>query len=681
MLTMSVAAIAETHTVQVNSDSFAPAVLEVAPGDTVIWQYTSGWMGHTVTSGMNCIADRMFFDASVNNGTPTFEWVVPDYASVDIPYFCKPHCGMGMTGVISINADGATLQVPGDYLTIAEAIDAAVAGDIINIAAGTYYEADLAIGAANITLRGEANADGTPAVTIDAQQQGRVFEMVDVTHPPPGIPGLVVFDTMVITGGSVSGNGGGVSITTCSPVFRNCTITQNSCTGNGGGVYIYHQAEGAPWARADVKFIGCTIIGNDAQDGGGMFSKSNEYNDGAQPSLFGCVVNENTASNGVGGIRHATWLGQTTVVNSIICGNVPVQISGTVELYEDSCAFGNCLDEDADGVPDGCRDADGILHVPSEYPTLETAWEELSHGDTIAIAAGTYAMGDLDEEALVTEEMAVSIIGETNADGTPATILDGEGSEFEGIYIQGTDSQEHPMMIENVHFRHFPSEGGGVALTYGTGHIRNCIFEGTYDSCTSLRMGNFQGTLEDCLIIDSTSYYLGGLSFVDWEGHPASDITVTNCLIDNNYGSFPWGGGNGGVHFFLGSNSDGDNSIGGTVHFVDCTITGNEGDNGGIDLSPQWNVTLTNTTVCGNETPGQIYGGTWTDGGGNCIQDHCDNCADCPADLDGNGEVSVDDLLALLAAFQINDDGDCDNDGDTDINDLLAILAAWGPCP
>ena len=310
ILALATTASAETHTVQVNSNNFSPAVLEVAPGDTVIWQYTSGWMGHTVTSGMNCIADGMFFDASVNNGSPTFEWVVPDYASVDIPYFCQPHCGMGMTGVISINAGGATLHVPAAYPTIAEAIDAAVAGDIINIAAGTYYEADLVVGAANITLRGEANADGTPAVTIDAQQQGRVFEMVDVTHPPPGIPGLVVFDTMVITGGSVSGNGGGVSITTCSPVFRNCTITQNSCTGNGGGVYVYHQAEGAPWARADVKLIDCTIIGNEAQDGGGMFSSSNWYFDGCQPSLFGCVVNENTASNGVGGIHHATWLGR-----------------------------------------------------------------------------------------------------------------------------------------------------------------------------------------------------------------------------------------------------------------------------------------------------------------------------------------------------------------------------------
>ncbi|MDG2424539.1 MAG: hypothetical protein P8M22_11225, partial [Phycisphaerales bacterium] len=418
----------------------------------------------------------------------------------------------------------------------------------------------------------------------------------------------------------------------------------------------------------------------DAQDGGGMFSKSNGYNDGAQPSLVDCLVTENTASDGVGGIRHATWPGQTTVVNSIICGNAGGQVFGAVVLDDDSCGWGNCLDEDGDGAPDRCRDADGILHVPSEYPTLEMAWEELANGDTIAIAAGTYFLEDLDEETLVAEEMAVSIIGETNADGTPATILDGEDSDFAGIYIEGSDSEEHPMVIEHVHFRRFGTAGGGVALTNGIGYIRNCIFEGSYDSSTGLRVGNFQGTVEDCLIFDSTSNFIGGLSFLDWDGHPASEITVTNCIIENNYGSFPWGGGNGGVHFFLGTNSDGDSSIGGTAHFVDCTITGNSGNNGGIDLSPQWNVILTSTTVCGNETPGQIYGGTWTDASGNCVEDVCDDCSVCPGDLDGNGEVGVDDLLALLAVFGISDGGDLNDDGATDVNDVLILISSWGDC-
>ena len=82
--------------------------------------------------------------------------------------------------------------------------------------------------------------------------------------------------------------------------------------------------------------------------------------------------------------------------------------------------------------------------------------------------------------------------------------------------------------------------------------------------------------------------------------------------------------------------------------------------------------------MCGNETPGQIYGGTWTDGGGNCIQDDCDDCADCPGDLDGNGEVGVDDLLVMLAAFGTSDAGDLDGDGETTVDDLLILLSNFG---
>ena len=441
-LAMTASVSAETHTVLANNTSFSPSALEVAPGDTVLWQFNSGYP-HTVTSGSHCVADGLFFDGPLDAGSPTLEWVVPDYASIDIPYFCQPHCGMGMAGVISINAGGATLQVPGDYPTIAEAIDAAVAGDTINIAAGTYYEADLAVGAANITLRGEANADGTPAVTIDAQQQGRVFEMVG-GGPPPGIAGLVVFDTLVITGGAVNGNGGGVSITNCSPTFLNCTITQNSCTGNGGGVFVYHQGEGAPWTGASPLLIGCTIIGNEAQDGGGMFSSSNGYGAGAQPSLDGCLVTENTASNsaGAGGIRHTTLPGLTRVVNSIICGNVAGQIMGQVDVDASSCALATCVDDDGDGLPDSCEtDDDGILHVPNEYPSLSVAIFEALDGHTILIAAGTYPIECSNDAALV-EGKSLHIIGETLADGSPAVTLDGSVLRLRSISISGNAANQ-----------------------------------------------------------------------------------------------------------------------------------------------------------------------------------------------------------------------------------------------
>ncbi len=46
-------------------------------------------------------------------------------------------------------------------------------------------------------------------------------------------------------------------------------------------------------------------------------------------------------------------------------------------------------------------------------------------------------------------------------------------------------------------------------------------------------------------------------------------------------------------------------------------------------------------------------------------------CPLCPWDLDGSGDVGINDFLDLLASW-----------GDPyGITDFLALLAAWGPCP
>ncbi len=55
----------------------------------------------------------------------------------------------------------------------------------------------------------------------------------------------------------------------------------------------------------------------------------------------------------------------------------------------------------------------------------------------------------------------------------------------------------------------------------------------------------------------------------------------------------------------------------------------------------------------------------------------------CPADIDGDGTVGINDFLGLLAAWGPNPGhpADLDGDGDVGINDFLALLANWGPCP
>jgi hypothetical protein len=53
----------------------------------------------------------------------------------------------------------------------------------------------------------------------------------------------------------------------------------------------------------------------------------------------------------------------------------------------------------------------------------------------------------------------------------------------------------------------------------------------------------------------------------------------------------------------------------------------------------------------------------------------------CPADIDGDGIVGFQDLVAVLAAWG-NQGGpeDLNGDGLVGMQDVIALLAAWGPC-
>ncbi|MDY7110257.1 MAG: plastocyanin/azurin family copper-binding protein [Planctomycetota bacterium] len=122
MCLVSAPANAVVHEVEQVGLEFVPAELTVAPGDTVRWTWTSGL--HTVTSGSNCTFDGIHFDAPLNSGHPTAEYVIPGDFSGTIDYFCEPHCTLGMAGVITVEAscpadfDGDGAVTTADLLTL-----------------------------------------------------------------------------------------------------------------------------------------------------------------------------------------------------------------------------------------------------------------------------------------------------------------------------------------------------------------------------------------------------------------------------------------------------------------------------------------------------------------------------------------------------------------------------------
>jgi plastocyanin len=90
--------------VQVRNNFFSPRDVTVAVGDTVVW-FNAGSAGHTSTSGTSCTSDGLWDSGSLSSGD-SFQ-VIFDQNHVNvtggIPYFCIPHCTVGMVGSVTVN--------------------------------------------------------------------------------------------------------------------------------------------------------------------------------------------------------------------------------------------------------------------------------------------------------------------------------------------------------------------------------------------------------------------------------------------------------------------------------------------------------------------------------------------------------------------------------------------------
>jgi hypothetical protein len=161
-------------------------------------------------------------------------------------------CGPAWATTYSVHPDGS-----GDFPTIQAAIDAAVGGDIIELADGTF----VGEGNHDIRYRGKAitvrSQSGDPASCIldcggSATEPHRGF-LFDHEGPE------AVLDGLTITGGYAE-LGGGIMIQTSMAIVRSCVLLNNGAL-QGGGVYT--DGPGNP------TFVGCTFSSNWATTGGG----------------------------------------------------------------------------------------------------------------------------------------------------------------------------------------------------------------------------------------------------------------------------------------------------------------------------------------------------------------------------------------------------------------------------
>lgn len=203
---------------------------------------------------------------------------------------------------LTVRQDGS-----GDFLTIGAAVAAAVAGDLIDVGAGTYYEQ--VVVAKSISLSGA----GASSTVIDGSLGMRPLKFEGaITASAQGL---------TLAHGTPSENsGGGLRVQGgASVTAQDCTFLDNTAIYDGGGFFV--------WQSSRLDLIDCEFTGNFAGNNGA----AGELIQSAQVSATGCRVRDNNCGlhSGGFGADHATL----QVSDCLFAGNTTVAGAGALYYY------------------------------------------------------------------------------------------------------------------------------------------------------------------------------------------------------------------------------------------------------------------------------------------------------------------------------------------------------------
>ncbi|MCF7920305.1 MAG: T9SS type A sorting domain-containing protein [Candidatus Cloacimonetes bacterium] len=250
--------------------------------------------------------------------------------------------------ICALNLYSTIINIPADYPTIQDGINAAEINDTVYVAAGIYYENLFWPGVNGIKLIGSGQDD----CFINGNSSGSVISFDEINGI---IDSTTIITDLTITNGAAY-CGGGIYSYYASPGLRDITVTANSASMDGGGLYCFNYShfvidnvtisentaasEGGGINcdfTSSLLIQNCRIINNTANySGGGICIEG-----GSSPEISYTLIAGNTAEYG-GGI----WSGEKgacDLVNCTVTDNSASEQGGGYFSYYPTLDVTNCI--------------------------------------------------------------------------------------------------------------------------------------------------------------------------------------------------------------------------------------------------------------------------------------------------------------------------------------------------